>query len=272
MRLECDDNSQGNPKFYWAGATDKGRERQENEDAFFVDAEVGLFLVSDGMGGHRGGDLASKIVSEDMPVAIEASLEKMRSESIDSIRRMFRKIITTQSSDLWLEGISENGYKDMGATVVVVLIRGGRVYVAGLGDSRAYLFREGKLRQVTKDHSVVSELIEEGYIQPDEAAGHETTGQLTSYIGMCGKAEPCVRTFVPRQGDKLLLCTDGLTDMVDDESIGEVLRKDQSCPDACKELIDKANKSGGDDNITVVVVEYAAKTVGVEGDGGEKDR
>lgn len=259
MRLEHDNNSQGNPAFNWAATTDKGRQRQENEDAFFVDDEIGLFLVSDGMGGHRGGALASKIVAEDMPVAIEVSLDKLKSESTQSVRQMFSKVIIAQSNHLWMEGTSEIGYKYMGATVVVALIRAGRAYVAGLGDSRIYLLRAGKLKQITKDHSVVSELIEEGHIEPEEAADHEATGQLTHYIGMDDEAEPCVRTLALEQSDKLLLCTDGLTDMVDDETISHVLQNGQNCLEICKELINKANKAGGHDNITVVVVEYIRK-------------
>ncbi len=259
MQLEHDNNSQGYPAFNWAAATDKGKQRDENEDAFFVEEEIGLFLVSDGMGGHRGGALASKIVAEDMPVAIEASLDKLKGESTQAVRQMFGKIIIDQSKHLLREGESESGYKDMGATVVVAMIRAGRAYIAGLGDSRVYLFRAEKLKQITKDHSVVSELIEEGHIEPEEAADHEATGQLTHYIGMDDEAEPFVRTFVLEQRDKLLLCTDGLTDMVDDETIGGVLQNGQNCPEICKELVSKANKAGGHDNITVVVVEYKRK-------------
>jgi len=120
------------------------------------------------MGGHRGGELASKIVIEDLPVIIELKLDKLKVGSPEAIRSLFKKAIVEQSKQLRLEGTSEDGYKDMGATLVVALLRNNRAYIANLGDSRIYRFRKRRLVQLTKDHSVVSELLDKGRIKPEE--------------------------------------------------------------------------------------------------------
>lgn len=243
--------------FRWGALSDKGREREENEDSFWVEAEEGLFVVSDGMGGHRGGSIASKIVTEDLPVMIENALGKLRSGSPRSVRRVFKRVVVEQSRQLHMEGVSEDGYKGMGATLAVVLLRQGRVYIGNLGDSRVYRLRGGKLSQLSRDHSVVRELLEEGKIEPAEAEGHEAEGQITRYVGMeeVEEAVPYVRSLAVRRGDRLLLCTDGLTDMLDERNIAAILCSESDCQGVCEELVKGANSAGGHDNITVVVIE-----------------
>ena len=243
--------------FRWGALSDKGKEREENEDSFWVEAEEGLFIVSDGMGGHRGGELASKIVTEDLPVMIENALGKLRSGSPRSIRRVFKKAVVEQSKQLRMEGASEDGYKGMGATLAAVLLRQDRVYVGNLGDSRVYRLRKGKLLLLSRDHSVVTELLEEGKIEPAEAEGHEAEGQITRYVGMEEEEEavPYVRSLAAKRGDRLLLCTDGLTDMVNEKKIAEMLSSEADCQATCEQLIESANAAGGHDNITVVVIE-----------------
>lgn len=243
--------------FRWGALSDKGREREENEDSFWVEAEEGLFVVSDGMGGHRGGEVASKIVTDDLPVMIENALGKLRSGSPRSIRRVFKKAVVEQSKQLHMESASGDGYKGMGATLAAVLLRQGRVYVGNLGDSRVYRLRRGKFRQLSRDHSVVSELLEEGKIKPAEAEGHEAEGQITRYVGMeeAEEAVPYVRSLAVRRGDRLLLCTDGLTDMLDEREISKILCSGEDCQKVCEELVKGANGAGGHDNITVVVID-----------------
>jgi serine/threonine protein phosphatase PrpC len=240
----------------WGAATHKGKVREENEDTFLVEPQLALFVVSDGMGGHRGGELASKIVIEDLPVMIETSLDKLKVGSPKTIKSLLSRSIAEQSRQLWLEGTSESGFKDMGATLVTILFRNKRCFVANLGDSRAYLFRKGRLSQITRDHSVVSDLVMEGLIGPEEAKNHDARGQITSYIGMEEEPHPYVCSFMLRKNDRLLLCTDGLTDLVDDEDIAEVLTKEPDSQAVCKELVDAANAAGGFDNITVLTVNW----------------
>ncbi|MFC1635639.1 PP2C family protein-serine/threonine phosphatase [Planctomycetota bacterium] len=242
--------------FCWDAQTHVGKVRSENQDAFFADAHVGLFIVSDGMGGHRGGTLASRIVANDLPVMIETGLDKLKVGSPKTIKSLLCRSIAEQSRQLWLEGTSETGFKDMGATLVTILLRNKRCFVANLGDSRAYLFRKDRLSQLTCDHSVISELILQGRIEPEEAPSHEAQGQITSYIGMEEHAHPYVRSFLLKKKDRLLLCTDGLTDLMNDENITVILKKEPNLQSLCKSLIDAANTAGGYDNITIMAIEW----------------
>jgi protein phosphatase len=244
--------------FSWAAASHTGKVREENEDAFAVEPELGLLVVSDGMGGHRGGALASKIIVEDLPPVIENCLDGLRSRSPRAVRRMLKKVIAEQSRQLLVEGTSESGYKDMGATVVVALLVDERIYVANLGDSRIYRLRNGRLSQLTKDHSVVSELLERGHIEPEDAEEHDAQGQITHYIGMEADAHPHVRSLAAQKADRLLLCTDGLTDLVDDRRIVRILRTNFDCQAACDTLVKAANSAGGTDNVTVVVADLSS--------------
>lgn len=242
--------------FRWAAASDIGKVRQENEDSFLVEPEVGLFLVTDGMGGHRGGALASRIVAEDLPVMIENKLGEIRPSSPRAVRSLFKRTIVEQSRQLQMEAESETGYKGMGATLVLLLLMGGRAYIANLGDSRIYRLRNNEFLQLTKDHSVVSELLDKGKIDIAEAQDHADAGQITHYMGMEEKVTPFVRTFALKKDDRLLLCTDGLTDMVDDKSIAAILASKAGCQAACDALVAAANTAGGCDNITAVVVDW----------------
>ena len=234
----------------WGAATHIGKVREENQDTFLAEPQLALFVVSDGM----GGEIASRIVIEDLPVMVETGLDKLKVGSPKTIKSLLSRSIAEQSKQLWLEGTSETGLKDMGATLVTILLRNKRCFVANLGDSRAYLFRKGRLSQLTRDHSVVSDLVLEGLIGPEEAKSHEALGQITSYIGMEEKPRPYVRSFLLKKNDRLLLCTDGLTDMVDDENIAAILQNEHDSPAVCKKLINAANAAGGYDNITIMTV------------------
>ena len=241
--------------FVWGAATNKGRQRQGNEDAFATAADTGLFLVSDGMGGHQGGGIASQIVADDLSVMIEAGLENLKSYSVDSIREYLKRSVTAQSQHLRMEAEEGDGHKDMGATVVVLLIAADRAYIASAGDSRVYLLREDIFKQVTKDQSTVEELIDAGKIERHEAPDHPSAGEITNYMGMEDEIEPFVKSFEVAQGDRFILCSDGLTDMLDDEAIASLLQTEGDSQEACVKLIRKANNAGGHDNITVVVVD-----------------
>jgi len=242
--------------FRWAVETHIGMERQENQDSFFADPEPALFLVSDGMGGHRGGAIASEIVAEDLPVMIENALDRLKVGTPRTVKSLLERMIAEQSKQLQLEGTSETGFKDMGATLVIALLRKGRCFIANLGDSRAYRLRKGRMVQLTRDHSVVSELIEKGHIEPEEAVNHDASGQITRYIGMEEKARSHVRCFTLKKGDRILLCTDGLTDMVADKNIATILSAESEPQAVCKSLVTAANQAGGHDNVTAMVIDW----------------
>ena len=242
--------------FRWAAETHLGKVREENEDTFFADPHLPIFLVSDGMGGYQGGSLASVIIIEDLPVMIENAIDRLKVGTTRAIRALLERAIAEQSRQLHLEGASETGFKDMGATIVITLLRKNRCFVANVGDSRAYLLRKGRLRQLTRDHSVISELIEKGRLRPENAENHHAQGQITRYIGMERKARSHVRSFALQKADRILLCTDGLTDLLDERAIAKLLKAKDDPEAACKALVTAANKAGGHDNITALIIDW----------------
>jgi len=147
----------------------------------------------------------------------------------------------------------------MGATVAMVLLKSKRAYIANVGDSRIYRFRNNRIAQINRDHSVVAELLEAGRIEPEEAENHHAQGQITQYMGMDERAEPYVRSFALKKEDRLLLCSDGLTDMLPNRRIAQILRSKSEPQAACEALIESANAAGGHDNVTVVVVDWLDK-------------
>jgi len=158
-----------------------------------------------------------------------------------------------------MEGTSEAGYKGMGATIVLALLMEDRAYIANLGDSRAYRYRKGRFIQLSKDHSVISELVQKGVVEPGQADDHENQGQITHYAGMDEKAKAYLRSFRLQEDDRLLLCTDGITDMMEDKKISQILSKAPDPQKACAKLISAANDAGGQDNITVIIIDWRRK-------------
>jgi protein phosphatase len=187
---------------------------------------------------------------------IETRLYKLKVGTPRTINKLLRKAIAEQSRQVHLEGSSETGFRDMGATLVIAHIRRHRCHIANIGDSRGYRLRNAKLTQLTRDHSVVSELIEKGALHPAEAENHAAAGQITRYIGMPEKPKAHVRSFTLKKADRLLLCTDGLTDMLPDRQIKEILVANTDPQAACDELVKAANHAGGHDNITVLVIDW----------------
>jgi len=242
--------------FTWAVRSDTGKVRAANEDAWHIEPETGLFIVADGMGGHRGGEVASSFVVNDLSVSIDAGFHRLRSTSPRAIRALIKRSVRHLNEQVRMEGDSEAGFRDMGATVVLVLIHAGRATLANVGDSRLYRLREGTLMQLTRDHSVVEELIQAGKLKPEEADNHPAGGMITQYMGMTMPAQPFIRSFNLTTGDRLLLCTDGLTDMLADEQIRNILLDTSDSDSAVEMLIEQANAAGGVDNITAVLIDY----------------
>jgi protein phosphatase len=243
-------------KIIYAGLTDQGRVRKRNEDSWTADAGQGLFIVSDGMGGHAAGDLASKMVVELLPKLLRHQLKYVLDLSDARAAQQIIWALNKVNDQVREEGVRAAARVGMGATVVLTLIRRGQALIAHLGDSRAYLLHQGVLTQLTHDHSAIQRLIDRGKITPEQAIDHPARGQITRCIGMPFRVEPDLRLVELNPGDRLLLCTDGLTGMVTDEEITRLLLGNPNPRWGCQALIDAANAAGGIDNIAVILIDW----------------
>lgn len=237
-----------------AGLTDLGCVRDENEDSWTADPELGLYVVADGMGGQLGGGLASKIVVEVLPHLVRKELVETVDLDDPAASQRLLKALAYLSNHLREGGKNEAGLAGMGSTVVLLLARGSKALIGHMGDSRAYLLRKRRLKQLTTDHTLIQLLIESGDITPEEALRHPARGQLTRYVGMEGEPLPEVQQIELYPGDRLLLCSDGLTGMLNDNEIHAVLKKRVVPRTICKRLVEAAKEAGGKDNITAVVI------------------
>lgn len=246
------------PPVQAAAASHVGLVRQSNEDSYLIDLERGLFIVSDGMGGHQAGGIASKLVVTILPQLIERKLASISSPQAQDFECILREAIFELSQRLHAESKGQVGLHGMGATVALAWFRSEQraVHLAHMGDSRIYLFRRNHLAQLTEDHSVVALLLKHKDITPQEAQRHPARGRLSRFVGMEGEVYPDVQTVNLQVGDRLLLCTDGLTSLVPDEHIAALLRANSDPQVTCRALVEVANAAGGTDNITVLVVNW----------------
>lgn len=235
------------------GLTDKGITRINNQDYLYsLPCKTGvlpnLFIVADGMGGHLAGDYASKYTVMRITELIEQNVtENSDIELID-------ECIQTVNKELYSKAEMEEEFSGMGTTLVLCYIRDNIVYAANVGDSRLYIINESDIRQITHDHSLVEELIAQGSIEKDSSTYYEKKNVITRAVGVADSV--CVDYFEAElsEGDSVLLCSDGLTNMVSDDEIMRIVNNNIESEDCVKELINKANSNGGRDNITVVVI------------------
>src|SRR3954462_6168775 len=230
-----------------ASVTDTGRRRRHNEDSYVC--EPPLFAVADGMGGAQAGELASGLAAS----ALRDDSERLGGgRRVDElIKEATRRVYERQSQDASASG--------MGTTMTVALVEDGQVAIGHVGDSRAYLVRNRSLDQLTEDHSLVAELVRSGKLSPEEAEGHPQRSVITRALGTDPDVDVDTFSIEAKPGDLFLLCSDGLTSMVDDDTIlREVERNRRDLKGAAKALVRAANKGGGEDNITVIFFEIAA--------------
>ena len=237
--------------------TDTGKLRPHNEDSFCLQAERGIFLVSDGMGGQNAGAVASQLVVDRLPQMIAERVDPISARRTKTITLALRDAMVDLSQQVREQGVSRPDLNGMGATLVLGYLRKSRLYVANMGDSRAYLYRNRKLEQLTEDHSVVGIMVQDGEITAEEAKTHPARGTVSRYIGMEGVVYPDVKSMKIREGDKLLLCSDGLWGMVSDEVISETLSRENDPMQASQSLVNAANEAGGRDNITVLIADLS---------------
>jgi protein phosphatase len=230
-------------KLVAAGVTDVGRIRDGNEDDFLVDARTSLVAVADGMGGHRAGEVASATALEALRAAV-ASGQPLR----DAMAGANDAVLEKSGADQDLQG--------MGTTLTAGTLAAGRNLLVGhVGDSRAYLVRDGKLTQITNDHSLVEEMVREGELTPEQAEVHPQRSIITRALGIDPAVEVDVYPVELRPGDRILLCSDGLTTMVRPDEIARILARESDPERAAQALVDAANAAGGEDNVTALVVD-----------------
>ena len=243
------------------GLTDVGRKRKHNEDAYLVDTERGLFVVADGMGGHAAGEVASRITVESMQEFIGTSDDTSDSSwpfgygnRVSSSGNRLTAAVERANEKVMRAVANRPELKGMGTTVVAALVDAERATLVHVGDSRAYLFREGDLRRLTDDHSWVQEQVNAGILSEDEAKSHPLKNVVTRALG--GAQEPLVdvREEPTRPGDVVLLCSDGLNTMIEDGEIEDCLQRERVLSTAANELVLEANRRGGVDNVTVILI------------------
>jgi protein phosphatase len=228
------------------GLSHPGRRRRRNEDAWVCHPP--LFAVADGMGGARGGEIASRVAAMALGESVDGSGEE---RVVALIQKANRQVYERAREDSDASG--------MGTTITVALFEDGLVSIGHVGDSRAYLIREHKVDQLTEDHSLVAELVRSGRLSPEEAESHPQRSVITRALGTDPDVDVDSFSVEARPGDVFLICSDGLTSMVDDAEILDVVERDRGdLNSVAKELIAAANRSGGEDNITVVFFEVVA--------------
>ncbi|MEX0993145.1 MAG: Stp1/IreP family PP2C-type Ser/Thr phosphatase [Solirubrobacterales bacterium] len=231
-----------------AARTDTGRQRRANEDAYFARSPV--YVVADGMGGAQAGEVASKIATDvfDQGLADDGPEQALTQRVREANRRIFELARADESR------------AGMGTTLTGVALSGDEASIVHVGDSRAYLYRDGELRQLTRDHSLVEELRRQGQLTSEEAEEHPQRSIITRALGPELDVELDVHTHQVRSGDVFLLCSDGLTSMVREDAICEILARRSSLAEAVDRLIAEANSNGGRDNITVVCFQIGGET------------
>lgn len=253
------------PGFEVAARTDVGRRRNNNEDTFSVVPELGLFVLSDGMGGEAAGELASKITVEEIarhmkeaersgaatPGDTNAQFSALTNQLASAIRRSNRVI--------WEAAQHHASQRGMGATVVAAVLRPPVLSIAHVGDSRIYLLRNGELQQLTEDHSLVMEQVRRGLITREEAERSDMANIIIRALGAEETVKVDLDEVYVMPGDHVVLCSDGLTKMVPDSGIAQVVAEAQTTQQAAERLVDIANESGGEDNVTVVLVRVQEK-------------
>jgi protein phosphatase len=248
-----------------AGRTDVGIIRSGNEDNFLMVPDKGIFVVADGMGGHAAGEVASEMAVR----FVARELGSLRGLADDQVADRMRTAIRAANGAIFQRTLTEHDKRGMGTTVTALVLFESRFLIGQVGDSRAYLYRDGKLIQLTKDHSYVQEQVDAGYLTPEQARSHPYSNVITRCVGANSDVMPDIYLGTVKLGDLFLLASDGLTGMLEDPELAQMLgggggeRMPQDRVDA---LITEANRHGGLDNITAIIIRIDAVDAPVGGD------
>lgn len=244
------------------GLSDVGKKRTRNEDCLLVSDKLQLYVVADGMGGHSGGEYASRLAVSTMEEVISSMNTDPEATVISGVNSedtqygdRLRYAIEVASQKIFDQALYDPELKGMGTTIAAMIVDNSSAYVANVGDSRVYLLRDGKIKQVTTDHSLVSEQMRAGLISSGDARKHRLKNIITRSVGYQEEVDIDLTTLELKPYDRVILCSDGLTNMVDDEIITRSVMG-QDVKASCQELIKIANDNGGDDNISVVICEF----------------
>ena len=236
------------------GKSDIGKARDMNQDSFFISSpqdKVQVFIVADGMGGYKGGEIASKLAVETSKSYILNNIESIVLER-DNILNLIKSAIEYANLVVYEKSKEVPELENMGTTIDICLILQNKVYIGHVGDSRVYRMRKEFFRKLTTDHSYVQKLVSDGTITKEEAYNHPKKNMLIKALGCSSYVEPDVSVKGFLKDDILLMCSDGLTNMLRDEEIVQIINKDPMT--ACDRLVDAANEKGGLDNITAVII------------------
>ena len=233
--------------------TDKGKHRKNNEDACFVIPKDNVYVLCDGVGGNNSGEVASrKTVSGIAEYVSENPLEKVK--TFRTVKTYFDNCLQKINYEILKESKSSVENRGMATTLVLTYFKGSKIYTMNVGDSRAYILTGGKLKQITEDHTYVNSLVKAGVITEEEAVDHENRNMITRAVGADYAVQPDFFTGTVKVGDIVMMCSDGLYDEVPEEKIIDLLQQDKGVNDIASDLVDEANKNGGADNITVIVL------------------
>ncbi len=238
-------------KRLFAGATDTGCVRSANQDSYYIDPEGRFFVVADGMGGHAGGEIASKIAVD----SIRECLDALWNTTVSPQKLMEDAI--SKANQAIIEDQNANPIRsDMGTTVVLLIFREEQPWFCHIGDSRLYRLRGAKLEQISEDHTWIARAIQTGVVNADEAKSHPWRHMLLQCLGREDVKDVASRAIEWQPGDRFLICSDGLTEELSDDRIAHQLKSIRNCQQSAQALIESAKLRGGRDNITVVVVSY----------------
>lgn len=239
----------------YAAGTDKGLVRELNEDCFECVCEVpgipATFIIADGMGGHNGGEVASR-------EAVDFVTRQIRQtpglfSNADQFPEILEKLMLEANRTVYGKAAGNPDYFGMGTTLIIMILHEGKGYIAHVGDSRVYHISAQGIQRLTVDHSYIEELVRNGSLTREEAENHPKRNVITRALGCMEELQPDIYACEFQEGDCLVLCTDGLSNMLEDEEIQEIVESREP-KDACSVLIASANERGGEDNITVIVV------------------
>ena len=239
--------------------TDPGRKRSNNEDAYLVlvppdvpPQVEGILVVADGMGGHQAGEVASNLAVQTVSTRLgKRGISQQPGNAGSGYPNVLKDIVEEAHRSILSESQGER--QGMGTTLTLGLIEGGRLHLAHVGDSRAYMLRDGELKQLSQDHSWVGEEVRAGRLKPEEAESHPRRNLLTRALGADENLLVDTETFPLKEGDQLLLCSDGLHGVVSDQEIADILGSKAEPQSQCDRLVQLANEKGGPDNVTVVL-------------------